>query len=76
MIVQPPYARAWLRQRQTAAAAVAVIEDDELRSLGAEEALALADSLLEATPVDEMAAERRTTSGIVEQQRRFALARR
>ena len=66
----------WLRQRQAAAAAVAAVEDAELRALGAEEALALADALLAATPVHAMPATRVGTSGFVEQQRLFALARR
>lgn len=76
MSALPPFARAWLRQRDAGAAAVAAIEAAELRKLDAAEALKQADALLAATPVDAIAPSRRATSGLVEQQRLFARARR
>jgi hypothetical protein len=76
MADQPPFARAWLRQRELGAAAVAAIEAEELRQLDADEALSLSDALLEATPLEAVEATRRTWSGFVEQQRLFARARR
>ncbi len=72
----PPFALAWLRQRSEGANAVAAVEQAELRDLDEAEALRLADALLAATPTDSISDERRTTSGLVEQQRLFALARR
>lgn len=72
----PPFARAWLRQRDTGATAIAAIEARELRELEPVAALRIADALLDAaarTPVDDA---RRVTSGLVEQQRLFARARR
>jgi hypothetical protein len=70
----PAFAEAWLRQREQGAAAVAQIEDDELRSLDDAEALRLADALLSAAPIEQMTRDRKTTSGFVEQ-RLFMRAR-
>jgi hypothetical protein len=72
----PPFALAWLRQREQGAAAVAEIEARELRDLDADEALGLSDALLSATPLEPAEATRRTWSGFVDQQRLFARARR
>lgn len=72
----PPFALAWLQQREQGAAAVAEIEARELRELDVEEALGLSDALLSATPLDAAEATRRTWSGFVEQQRLFARSRR
>lgn len=58
------------------AVAVAAIEDAELRGLGDASALAQSEALLSAMPVTSLIAERRLTSGFVEQQRIFARARR
>ncbi len=71
----PAHARAWLRQREAGAAALTQIEDAELRRLDDATALAQSEALLAATPLDRVACERHTTSGIVEQQRIFARAR-
>jgi hypothetical protein len=76
MADQPPFAVAWLRQRELGATAVAAIEEDELRRLDGDEALRLADALLAATPREAIDPSRRTSSGFVEQQRLFARARR
>jgi hypothetical protein len=76
MSTLPPYARAWLHQRDTGAKAVATIEAAELQALDTAHALEQADALLSATPIDEVAPSRRTTSGLIEQQRLFARARR
>jgi hypothetical protein len=70
----PAHARAWLQQREAAAVALTAIEDAELRQLDDATALAQSEILLAATPLDALA-ERRTTSGLVEQQRLFARAR-
>lgn len=76
MSAQPQFARAWLRQREAGASAVAAIEAEELRRLDPAEALRLADALLAATPTDSIAPSRQGSSGLVEQQRLFARARR
>jgi len=76
MADQPPFALAWLRQREGGSAAVAAIEAEELRGLDADEALSLSEALLAATPLDAAEAARATWSGFVEQQRLFARARR
>jgi hypothetical protein len=76
MSTLPPFARTWVRQRDAGAAAVAAIEAAELRELDAAEALKQAEALLAAAPIDAVAPSRRTTSGLVEQQRLFARARR
>ena len=76
MSTLPPYARAWMHQRDAGAAAIAAIEVAELRQLDAVRALEQADALLAATPVDAIAPARRATSGLIEQQRLFARARR
>ena len=72
----PAHARAWLRQRDLGAVALAAIEDDDLRQLDVAAALAQSEVLLAATPLNAIAVERRSTSGFVEQQRLFARARR
>jgi len=71
----PPFARAWLRQRELGAAAVEAIEDAELRQLDAATALAQTEMLLSAVRLDDLPEERRISSGFVEQQRLFARAR-
>jgi hypothetical protein len=71
----PEFARAWYRQRSQGDIAVAAIERDELRRLDDATALKHSEALLAAVPRDAMA-ERRATSGIVEQQRLFARWRR
>ena len=71
----PPFASAWLRQREAGARAIATLEVNELRNLSAAQALFHADALLSATPIADVAGARRRTSGIVEQQRLFALSR-
>ena len=76
MPLQPHFARAWLRQREAGDRQVAKIERDELGRLDAARALWLADALLAATPLDAIAATRRTSSGFVEQQRLFQRIRR
>lgn len=72
----PAHARAWLRQRDLGVAAMAAIEDDELRHLDVATALAQSEALLAVTPLESISQERRSTSGFVEQQRLFARARR
>ena len=72
----PPYARAWLAQRQSGIAAVAAIEASELRALDSVRALAQSEALLAAAPIAVMTESRRATSGFVEQQRLFRRARR
>jgi hypothetical protein len=72
----PPYARAWLAQRQSGIAAVAAIEGRELRALDTVRALAQSDALLSAAPIAVMTESRRDSSGFVEQQRLFRRARR
>jgi hypothetical protein len=67
---RPSFAAAWLSQRKSGEAAIASIEAEELRKLGPEQALRLADALLAATPLDVP----RPVSGLVEQQRWFARA--
>jgi len=74
--VPPAQPLAWLRQREAGAVALAAIEDDELRTLGTAEALVLSEALLAATPIASLAEARWRTSGLVEQQRLFMLARR
>jgi hypothetical protein len=72
----PEFARAWLRQRDAGAAAVAAVEERELANLEDTDALRLADALLSAVPTDAMGNDRRATSGLIEQQRQFARARK
>ncbi len=76
MVDQPAFAREWLRQREAGDRLVAALERDELRRLDPVEGLRLADMLLAATPLDAVAAARRTSSGFVEQQRLFHRAKR
>jgi hypothetical protein len=72
MVSQPGFARAWLRQRVAGEAAISAIEEAELRRLGPAEALRLSDALLSVTP----SGLTRPVSGLIEQQRIFARARR
>ena len=74
--MRPEQQRAWLRQRQLGAVAVAEVEARELRELDAATALAESEALLSAVPIAVVTADRRHTSGFVEQQRLFAQARR
>ena len=68
------FAAGWLRQRDDGVQAIQQIEDAELRALGDGEALRLADALL-SVPFEAMES-RRTTSGLVEQQRLLSRTRR
>ncbi|MDQ3364606.1 MAG: hypothetical protein M3680_04175 [Myxococcota bacterium] len=72
----PPFALAWLRQRDAGARAIEAIEERELAALSPEQALGWTDALLGATPTASIDPRRTTTSGFVEQQRLFARARR
>jgi len=72
----PPFARSWLKQRELGAAAQQAIEDAALRQLDPADALAEIETLLSAVRLDDLPEDRRATSGFVEQQRLFALARR
>jgi hypothetical protein len=74
--MRPDEQRAWLRQRQLGAAAVAEVEARELHELDAATGLTESEALLSAAPIAVMAAGRRHTSGFIEQQRLFARARR
>jgi hypothetical protein len=65
-----------MAQRAAAARAVEDVERRELRALTDQEALRLADALLAAVPIEEASRQRREHSGLVEQQRLFARARR
>lgn len=71
----PAFAAAWLRRRDAGARAVAEVEADELARLTPREALAQSEALLAAVSIDAVA-DRRATSGFVEQQRLFGRARR
>ena len=72
----PSFARAWLLQRNEGASAVAAVEHAELRALDEEEALRQSDALLAVTPMEGLTDERKTNSGLAEQQRLFALSRK
>lgn len=76
MGAQPTFAAMWLEQRRLAATSVQAIEDDELRRLTDHEALAQSEALLAAAPLALMTADRRASSGLVEQQRLLARSRR
>lgn len=65
-----------MRQRATGDAAVAAVEDEELARLDDTTALALTDALLSAIRLEYVEEERRTSSGLVEQQRWFRRYRR
>ena len=69
-------ARSWLAQQRAAAIALAELNDRELRDLSDAEALRMTEAVLSATPIATMNDGRRSTSGLVEQQRLFARARR
>jgi hypothetical protein len=68
----PPFAHAWLKQRQLGDAALEAIEFAELRELDPATALAQTEMLLSAVRLDDLPEERRTSSGFIEQQRLFA----
>jgi len=61
--------RRWVEQWRAAIPALAEQRRQELRSLTPERALAAADALLSLVPPGEIGLERRTQSGLVEQQR-------
>jgi hypothetical protein len=71
---QPEFARAWLRQREAGAAAVAEVERRELVALDDETVLAHIEAVL-SMPMPALTEARRTSSGFVEQQRLFARSR-
>jgi len=74
-VEQPPFAKAWLRQRDAGDVAVASVEAAELRALSPAKALEWADALLSAAPIADASRARRDSSGLVEQQRLFARGR-
>lgn len=76
MSVTPEQARAWLAQITAGHAAVAEVEARELAALDDATALAQSDALLAIGAASPIPAERVTWSGLVEQQRLFARARR
>ncbi|HEY1811581.1 MAG TPA: hypothetical protein VGG74_04450 [Kofleriaceae bacterium] len=76
MSEQPGFARTWLEQRRAGEPRLAELAREDLRALDDATALARSDALLAAVPQGAIAAERRSTSGFVEQQRRFARGRR
>ena len=61
----------WVQQWSEAAQALEEQRRNELRALSPEDALAASDALLALTTPKEVAAARRTYSGLVEQQRLF-----
>jgi hypothetical protein len=65
----PAHARVWLEQRRSGELAISEVEARELATLDPGDALAQAEALLAAAPIDAMAGDRRTSSGFVEQQR-------
>lgn len=71
MSTLPPFARAWLEQRDSGTARLAELEREQLAKLTEKAALPLIEALLAATP-------RRSLphSGFVEQQRWFVRAKR
>jgi hypothetical protein len=76
-VEKPSFAAAWYAQRRAAAAALATVHDDELRALSDAEATRRADALLSIPiPASALPEQRRTSSGLVEQQRLFARRRR
>jgi hypothetical protein len=72
---QPPFARAWLAQWSAASSALERVHDDELRALTDAEALRRIDALL-SLPSPWVDPARRSSSGLVEQQRLFERATR
>jgi hypothetical protein len=72
---QPEFAHEWLRQRLGGAEAVARVEAEELAALDDATALAQAEALLAAVPLDALAEGRVAWSGLVEQQRAFQRGR-
>ena len=72
----PAFAQAWLEQRRAGAIELAEIERRELAELSDADALRWADILLDAVPAGAFAERRGMASGLVEQQRLFARARR
>jgi hypothetical protein len=61
--------RRWMEQWRAAAPALDEQRRRELRSLTSDAALAAADALLSVVPPGEIGPDRRTQSGLVEQQR-------
>ena len=72
----PDHARAWLAQRQLGAIEIAAVEASELREMTDATARAQSEALLELAATKPYPRERVTSSGIIEQQRLFARARR
>ena len=71
---QPWFARQWLAQWKSAAVELEKVRLAELRKLSDAEALAASEALL-SMPMGPLPEERRTWSGLVEQQRLFMLLR-
>ncbi len=67
--------KAWARTWQATGEALEAIRRAELRALTSEKALRATDNLLSLAPGMPLSAERRRTSGLVEQQRLFARLR-
>jgi hypothetical protein len=67
--------RAWARGWQSAGRALESVRRAELRALTEERALKAMDQLLSLGARARLSAERRRTSGLVEQQRLFSLVR-
>jgi hypothetical protein len=76
MSSSPTFAMQWLEQRRRAAVALQRVEDDELRALTDAEARSQTEALLAAAPIARMVEGRHHRSGLVDQQRIFARARR
>jgi hypothetical protein len=72
----PPFAGEWLAQRRSASARLVAAADGELRDLDDQEALRRTEALLSMVRAEDLPAERRTSSGLVAQQRRFHQAPR
>lgn len=66
----------WARQWSEAAGALEEQRRSELRALTPNRALAASDALLSVVPPSDLSADRRSHSGLVEQQRLFQLATR
>jgi hypothetical protein len=74
-VEKPSFAAAWYAQWSAAAVALAAVHDDELRAMSDVEATRRADALL-SMPASTLPEHRRTSSGLVEQQKLFARRRR
>lgn len=68
--------RSWLKQSRAAAVALERQRRDELRALSAEKALAASEALLSLADPSRLSNERRSHSGLVEQQALFHRGRR